>query len=86
MVDLVCGFFLVVGCGPIWLWFMGVFFFSFCFLVVVGGDLVRLLVAGGGDGGWMWWLGYGWVDAVADGAENNWVEKQRDKGEREKKK
>ena len=68
------------GCG---LW--GFFFFSFCFLVVVGGDLVRLLVAGGGDGGWMWWLGYGWVDAVADGAENNWVEKQRDRGEREEK-
>ena len=69
------------GCG-LWVFF----FFSFCFLVVVGGDLVRLLVAGGRDGGWMWWLGYGWVDAVADGAENNWVDKQRDKGEREKKK
>ena len=42
-------------------------------------------MAGGGDGGWMWWLGYGWVDAVADGAENNWVEKQRDRGKREEK-
>ena len=54
-----CGFFLVVGCGPIWPWFVG--FFSF-FLTVVGGDLVRLLVAvmvggcgGWGMGGWMQW-------------------------------
>ena len=35
--NLVCGFFLVMGCGPIWLWFVG--FFPF-FLTVVGGDLV----------------------------------------------
>ena len=40
-------------------------------------------MAGGSDGGWMWWLWYGWVDAMA-GAENNWVEKERDKGERER--
>ena len=54
--------------GPIWLiWFVGFFwlwvvvrfghglwvFFPF-FLVVVGGDLVRLLVASGSDGVWMW--------------------------------
>ena len=82
MVDLVCGFFwlwVVVrfGCG---LWF----FFPF-FLAMVGGDLVRLLVAGGGNGGWMWWLGYGWVDAMAGGVKNNWVKKQRDRGEREEK-
>ena len=85
--------------GPIWLiWFVGFFgyglwsdlavvcgfFFPF-FLAMVGGDLVRLLVAGGGDGGWMWWLGYGWVDAMAGGAKNNWVKKQRDRGEREEK-
>ena len=86
--------------GPIWLiWFVGFFwlwvmvrfgrglwvFFLF-FLAVVGGDLVRLLVAGGGDDGWMWWLGYGWMDAVAGSVENNWVEKQRDRGEREENK
>ena len=41
MVDLVCGFFLAVGYGPIWPWFVG--FFPF-FLAVVGGDLVRLLL------------------------------------------
>ena len=41
-------------------------------------------MAGGSDGGWMWWLWYGWVDAMAGGAENNWVEKERDKGERDK--
>ena len=38
LVDLVCGFFLAMGCGPIWLWFVG--FFPFFFLAVVGGDLV----------------------------------------------
>ena len=81
MVDFICGFFLAVGYGPLWPWFVG--FFPF-FLAVVGGDLVRLLVAGGSDDGWMWWLGYGWMDAVAGGAENNWVEKQRDRGERER--
>ena len=42
-------------------------------------------MAGGGDGGWMWWLWYGWVDAVVCGAENNWVEKERERGERERK-
>ena len=45
-------FFLSVGYGLIWPWFVG--FFPF-FLAVVGGDLVRLLVAGGSDGGWMQW-------------------------------
>ena len=38
LVDLVCGFFFAMGCGPIWLWFVG--FFPFFFLAVVGGDLV----------------------------------------------
>ena len=42
-------------------------------------------MAGGGDGGWMWWLWYGWVDAMVGDAGNNWVEKERDKGEREEK-
>ena len=23
------------------------------------------MVVGGGDGRWMWWLWYGWVDVVA---------------------
>ena len=41
--DLVWGFFLAVGYGPIWLWFVSFFFFPF-FLVVVGGDLVPLLL------------------------------------------
>ena len=41
--DLVWGFFLAMGYGPIWPWFVSFFFFPF-FLVVVGGDLVPLLV------------------------------------------
>ena len=41
LVDLVCGFFWAMGCGPIWPWFVGVFFFFFpFFFAVVGGDLV----------------------------------------------
>ena len=32
-------------------------------------------MAGGGDGGWMW---YRWVNAMAGSAENNWVEKERE--------
>ena len=42
LVDLVCGFFWAVGCGPIWPWFVGFFFFFFFpfFFAVVGGDLV----------------------------------------------
>ena len=43
-------------------------------------------MAGGDDGGWMWWFWYGWVDVVASSAENSWVEKERDKGEREREK
>ena len=83
-------FFFFVGCGPIWPWFVG--FFPFLH-AVFGGDLVRLLLiffslllfvvavdlAGGSDGGWMWWLWYGWVDVVADGADQCWVEKERDR-------
>ena len=35
------GFFWAVGCGPIWPWFVGFFFFFFpFFFAVVGGDLV----------------------------------------------
>ena len=41
-------------------------------------------MAGGSNGGWMWWLWYGSVDVVAGNAENSWVEKERDKGERDK--
>ena len=38
------------------------------------------MVASGSDGGWMW---YGWVDAVASGTKNNWVERERER-ERER--
>ena len=34
---------------------------------------------GCGISGWMWWLWYKWVDVVASGAENSWVEKERDR-------
>ena len=61
------------GCGG-WMWR---FFFSLLLFVV------EIDLAGGGDGGWMWWLWYRWVDVVAGGAENSWVEKERDRGERE---
>ena len=43
----------------------GVFLFLFLLLFVVAVDL-----AGGSDGGWMWWLWYGWVDVVADGVDH----------------
>ena len=67
---------MVGGCGG--------FSSSFFSVVVCGcGGSGWWLVAGGGDGGWMWWLWYAWVDAVAGGAENNWVEKERETEERE---
>ena len=62
----------VGGCGG--------FFFSLLLFVV------EMDLAGGGDGGWMWWLWYRWVDVVAGGAENSWVEKERDRGERDREK
>ena len=64
------------GCGG-WMWR---FFFSLLLFVV------EIDLAGGGDGGWMWWLWYRWVDVVAGGAENSWVEKERDRGERDREK
>ena len=41
--------------------------------------LVAVDLAGGSDGGWMWQLSYGWVDVVANGADQCWVEKERDR-------
>ena len=39
LVDFVCVFFLVVGCGPIWPWFVGFFFLFFLlWLVVIWSD------------------------------------------------
>ena len=55
---------------------MDVEFFLILFLLLF---LVAVDLAGGSDGGWMWWLWYGWVDVVADGADQCWVEKERDR-------
>ena len=50
------GFFLAVGYGSIWLWFVSFFFFFFpFFLVVVGGDLVPLLLIFFLV---QWWMGF----------------------------
>ena len=64
-----------------WVWRVDVEVFLLLFSLLL--FVVAVDLAGGGDGGWMWWL---WVDAVADGAENNWVEKEKDRGERRKNK
>ena len=64
------------GCGGL---FVCLFVF-FPFAAVCGcGGSGWWLVAGGSNGGWMWWLWYGWVDVVFGNAENSWVEKERDK-------
>ena len=60
-----------------WLWWVDVevFLLSFSLLLfVVAMDLA-------GD----WWRRW-WVYAVTGGAENNWDEKERDRGERRKNK
>ena len=64
-----------------WMW-MWRFFFLF-FLCCCLWLRWIWLVASGGDCGWMWWLWYGWVDAVASGVKNNWVERERER-ERER--
>ena len=70
----------------VWMWrFVCLLVCFFPFVAVCGcGGSGWWLVAGGSNGGWMWWLWYGWVDVVAGNAENSWVEKERDKGERDK--
>ena len=55
---------MVGGCGVmVWVDMEGFFFFFFSLLLFV----VVVDLAGGSDGGWMWWLWYGWVDVVASG-------------------
>ena len=61
-----------------WVWRVDVEVFLLLFSLLL--FVVAVDLAGGGDGGWMWWLW--WVGGC--GGRRCWVEKEKDKGERER--